>query len=583
MSKRSRIITLVTLSILIFLCLVLGITYAFMRNSIDNNSFTEISLSSCATITLSDENSINLSNSYPMSRNKALQTTPYTFTVSGLCEGGVLFNVYIASLANNTLEANNIHYIITNNGSKEPLVEGILSDATNGINDFNDSELKQISTGINGEYGNIYNLYTDSIHFEMEKKYDLYLYVDSSVTSDTMNQTFEAGLAIKAFEYDFATINDVVASNITNSSVTLTVTATAGQNAISKYYFSNDGGSNYIESTSNIYTFNDLNSGVDYDFKIYVVDEAGYKSAIYSTEVSASLGNAAEYIASLYTIDGENDLYYHDGNGTYGSLEAGDYSYRYAGANPNNYVCFGSDEASCPADNLYRIIGIFENQVKLIKADYAGSNLLGIDGAYNGTTTSLGSYYKGNQSILHLYYWNNSTNNNTWSQSNLNTVNLNQNYISNLGSKWSDLIAETTWQVGGADWINVNRGIAKVTYSYEVGSNNANITYSAKIGIMYASEYGYAASPANWNTNLGDYSSTMAIDNNWMHMGYYDWTITRSLSGNTSYSFGVSDTGYVYSNHVSDIYGGVRPSFYLISSVELSGGNGTQTDPYRIV
>lgn len=33
-------------------------------------------------------------------------------------------------------------------------------------------------------------------------------------------------------------------------------------------------------------------------------------------------------------------------------LEAGDNSYRYAGVNPNNYVCFGSDEATCPTDNL---------------------------------------------------------------------------------------------------------------------------------------------------------------------------------------------------------------------------------------
>ena len=57
------------------------------------------------------------------------------------------------------------------------------------------------------------------------------------------------------------------------------------------------------------------------------------------------------------------------GSGTMGLavLDAEDYSYRYAGANPNNYVCFGSDEETCSNDDLYRIIGVFNGKVKLIK------------------------------------------------------------------------------------------------------------------------------------------------------------------------------------------------------------------------
>ena len=132
----------------------------------------------------------------------------------------------------------------------------------------------------------------------------------------------------------------------------------------------------------------------------------------------------ADYVISnVYTgVDGENGLYYHDGVGSYtnASEEAGDNSYRYAGTNPNNYVCFGSDEETCPNDNLYRIIGVFndtgEYQVKLIKYDYATSTLLGTDGAYNSSTTSLGDYYNGSQSTLYLYFWNNDTGRNIWSE-----------------------------------------------------------------------------------------------------------------------------------------------------------------------
>ena len=88
----------------------------------------------------------------------------------------------------------------------------------------------------------------------------------------------------------------------------------------------------------------------------------------------------ADYIKNnVYVSDGINGLYYHDGQGTYTNAdqEAGDYSYRYSGSNPNNYICFGSDAFPCPEDNLYRIIGVFGNNVKLIKATLATKEMLG--------------------------------------------------------------------------------------------------------------------------------------------------------------------------------------------------------------
>ena len=94
---------------------------------------------------------------------------------------------------------------------------------------------------------------------------------------------------------------------------------------------------------------------------------------------------------------------------------AGDNSYRYAGASEsvNNFICFGSTTSPCPTDNLYRIIGVFgENNhgvtgkqlVKLIKYDYATSNLLGTDGDYKGSDNP-GSTYKGSLSKVYRYYW----------------------------------------------------------------------------------------------------------------------------------------------------------------------------------
>ena len=288
----------------------------------------------------------------------------------------------------------------------------------------------------------------------------------------------------------------------------------------------------------------------------------------------------ADYIISTYTTDGVNGLYYHDADLANG---AGDNSYRYAGANPNNYVCFGTDEATCPADNLYRIIGVFGNQVKLIKYDYANSDLLGTDGGYNSSTytNTSSSYYKGSKTTINRYYWNNSTNINTWSESNLNTVNLNTNYINNIGSKWSYLIATTSWKVGGNTYNNIYNVTVKNTYQNEIVSPAENTTYPAKIGLMYVSDYGYAASPENWTTNLGSYNNDTNRNNNWMFMGLNEWTISRSTDI-SFIAFFVYDSGYVGNDLVYDFARGVRPSFYLESSVQYVRGSGSQADPLRI-
>ena len=191
MSQRSRIITLSVLSILIVACLVLGITYSFMQANIDSDSVTEVSLSSCAKVTLEDgKDAIVLENSYPVSRNVGLNQDPYIFTVTSSCEDYVGFNLYLATLSTNTLSDSAIHYEITENGSKDALVEGILSEAEEALSEFTVEEQTQLNIGINGTFGTIYKLYNDSIPLQGNKTYDLYLFIDESVTNETMGQTF---------------------------------------------------------------------------------------------------------------------------------------------------------------------------------------------------------------------------------------------------------------------------------------------------------------------------------------------------------------------------------------------------------
>ena len=291
-----------------------------------------------------------------------------------------------------------------------------------------------------------------------------------------------------------------------------------------------------------------------------------------------------EYVISQYTgTQGENGLYYHDNSLANG---AGDNSYRYAGASDqvNNFVCFGSDAATCPTDNLYRIIGVIDGKVKLIKYDYATSTLLGTDGDY-GTSTPNTSYYKGSLTSIDKYYWNNVTKKNTWSESNLNKINLNTNYINNIGSEWANKITTTTWKVGGNKFANIGSSVPSIAYQNEIVSPSENTPYDAKIGLMYASDYGFAASPSAWTTTLFKYNGNDANGTsiktiNWMYMGHVEWTISRN-SDDSRYAFGVADDGRVSDGGVVGRFG-VRPSFNLSSSTTYVSGLGSMSDPVRV-
>ena len=284
-----------------------------------------------------------------------------------------------------------------------------------------------------------------------------------------------------------------------------------------------------------------------------------------------------EYVISQYTgTQGENGLYYHNSSLANG---AGDNLYRYAGTNPNNFVCFGSIETPCPTDNLYRIIGVIDGKVKLIKYDYANSNLLGTNGEYSASSIP-DADYKGSLSSIDMYRWSN-----TWSESNLNKINLNTNFINNIGSTWANKIATTTWKVGGNTFDNISSSVPSIAYQNEIISPTENTTYDAKIGLMYVSDYGFAASPSAWTTTLLNYygndaNGTSIKTINWMYMGNSEWTISRKTDNLDSVFSVFKDGRVVSSNSGSSI--GVRPSFNLSSSITYVSGSGSMSDPIRV-
>ena len=196
----------------------------------------------------------------------------------------------------------------------------------------------------------------------------------------------------------------------------------------------------------------------------------------------------SDCVIAQYTGIKNSNIYYHDSNLTNG---AGDSSYRYAGADVKNYICLGSSEATCPDDNLYRIIGVFGDNNHGIKDQQLVKVI---------KNTSIGNIK-----------WNRS-NSNVWANASLNTT-LNSTFKTEKLSGFEDKIAEVSWRVSG---YSTSAATVKTVYTAEI--TNATKTHTAKIGLMYPSDYGYATTPDYWTTNLFDYD-TAAKNKDWLFLG----------------------------------------------------------------
>ena len=446
----------------------------------------------------------------------------------------------------------------------------------------------------NGEYVEGTNKHTFT---GLNEKTTYNIKVKVSDTQGRMSNIYETSVTTDA--YVLPSITSVTTSSTSNS-ITINVDANNGDGTITKYYYSKDGGSNYIESDNNTYTFSDLTSNVTFDIRVYVKDSNNRVSSVSVASETTFAVAFDDFIKTVYTgKQGENNMYYHDS-----TLENGanDNSYRYAGSSETtkNFVCFGYDskDGSCPTDNLYRIIGVFDNQVKLIKYDYASTTMLGKDGGYLNTYSGIGwkaSTYgtsKGtnSKSDIGVYCWNKTSNSNSWSQSSLNIDNLNTNFTNYIGSNWTKKIASNTWKVGGNTSTSLTNVVAATAYTNEIVSPASTKKYSDKIGLMYVSDYGFAAAPSAWTTPLRKmkngsdygYGQSSITSVNWMYMGLYDFTITRQSDTNSDIMH-IDFSGFVSSYDQYELNrNAIRPVFYLKTDVTFVGGEGTIASPYII-
>ena len=258
-----------------------------------------------------------------------------------------------------------------------------------------------------------------------------------------------------------------------------------------------------------------------------------------------------------------------------GLLYKSDYGVRYKGNNPNNYIWYNKE--------LYRIIGktpvctavntdntckTWNNNglVKIIRNDSIGGLV------YNANTTSsstwVGSTIQKNLNDCFLGQIN-SRNNSACaaycysyykSEKPVAKCDYTENGIASSGDYYNMIYDGVYWNIGVTGPTSTT---VKTQYDKEKTSQTST---TLKVGLIYASDYGYAMNSSN--------------KNNWLFTKGYEWTMTAYSSSRPVY---VSVYGGLLNDRDASYGYAVRPVLYLKSNVYVISGDGSESNPYKIM
>ena len=375
----------------------------------------------------------------------------------------------------------------------------------------------------------------------------------------------------------------------------------------------------YLEQTKQIYT-------------VYVwldnSEELGNisnESLSISVDCTASLQKepAADTIISLYTSAAKvtatnNSITYNTApsvslmndrlGGTTTSLDGG--NIRYYGASPNNYIYFNCSDYSNQTSSTcetWRIIGVFDGKLKLIRGSQIGSyswdnkNISAgaeVDRGKNDWTTARlmkllnpDDYYindnndkdsEGNYLGYSLYY--NSASGMCFTDEGVNYSACDFTSTGIKNDETRNMIAETTYNLGG--W-NDTGVYPNEIYEYERGTTvytGRPTTWTGKIALAYPSDYGYAADLNQCKQTLANYDNSTCTSNNWMKAIITDngsnhgWLLTPD----SSYSFGA----WYSQGNVGEYFTGAAreavPVLSLSSKLGIESGDGSSSNPYKL-
>ena len=280
--------------------------------------------------------------------------------------------------------------------------------------------------------------------------------------------------------------------------------------------------------------------------------------------------------------------------------------YRYIGSNPNNYIIFNGE--------TWRIIGVFDGKIKIIRQDSLGELYWDIKKRGVGSSTS--NYGSNDWTDSQLMYMLNSNWLTTGSEI-LKTGNtFDGTYVKDSNGKiiyqkgclpagasgttytctsntWSlnntasSQVEKVTYYLGGA---NKASSSGSASYAFERGvavPTNRPTNWSGYVGLSYPSDYIYTFANGVDDTCFNDghnYCNYSHAISSWMKLVLYTsgdhWFISPHLDTlyKTFILHGSKGNIWYYSHTYEE---GVRPTVYLKANIKLQG-DGTNSNPYQI-
>ena len=285
-------------------------------------------------------------------------------------------------------------------------------------------------------------------------------------------------------------------------------------------------------------------------------------------------GNAVDYINGLFDYNALSNGLKKD--------NTSDANIRYEGGNPNNYVSFN--------DELWRIIGVFGDNIKLVRNEKLGvlswdSSNRSINAGWGVNEWSqadlkeyLNTMYYGGTSVTCYGSSKNSTTTCPTGSLNSTAKSMINNYTWNTGT------ITTSTSAGILELYNAERDSIPCKMCTSGDRCNDTVerttTWQGYVALPYTSDYGYASTDESCINSF----SGLCKNNNWMHHGsaIYEgmWMLDPIChSVGPSFAWFIGGLGNAGTGSASFAYS-IFPSVYLNSNVEITGGSGTSSDPY---
>ena len=576
-------------------------TYAWFTWKSTNNTSLTMTIGKLADVIFTSGNNISTSTLSPVYNYTDGEVT--TFSINNKDTTGTIVDyavkLNITSIATE-LKSTSLKYVLLKNNT---IVQ--------------EGDFSTISTGS-------ITIYSDSISSSGTTNYKFYLYIDGNIENNTsmINKTLSGTLTVTEMTdtYELTNGDGTTYTPSYNGSGTKIARSNAPLNKFKEVRVDNAvvDSSNYtLTEGSTIITFKEsyLKTLSEGEHILKIISTDGFTSG----KITVEKPTLAKKITNLYTnatktpVINNSITYQYD---TIHSLmkDVGN-NIRYYGASPNNYIYFNCSDYSNQSSSTcetWRIIGVFDGKVKLIRNENIGTMEYDNDkedtylkslssSNLNSDTSSLehavtpknqivikslvlpemtvaegqNDYSKSSlQKILNNYYYNskNYSGNSSYTFTNIGIKN----------DTTRNIISSNNYYLGGIK-LGLNyyaNEIYQKERSTEVYDGNAT-TWTGKIALAYQSDYGYAVDLNKCSKSLNLYNDTICISNSWISSMFTlnSWFLNPRVD--TS-----SQSSSIVSNEILlstvDSKSAIFPTLYLNSELDIKSGTGSSSTPYQL-